>query len=399
MAVGTFGEECASRHTAMIFDRGGTDRIDQLVDLNSVRWGRARSAVTDGEITLTGRSCEAQRQIIAGIEPRRHELVLFRGNERVWEGPILQVTTRQSQARIIAKDIGEYLNGTALSVDWPGPDDGGPPLMTDRIAAIIEHELTTQYTATVSTGGTAHPQVFTRWEQQDPPANLLPFLEVRAGEVLTRSATIAFEMSLGEHLANLARSGVDFTAVGRKFLVWDSAHALGRTRQLTESDFYGDPEVILSGSDFAAIYHISATRAVDETTGEQVGVGNAGLPDPYYGVWTVIHTSESEEGDSSAPTQDALNSQAQRGLVGKNPIPVELRMPDSAGLQLSHDLTINELVPGVEMPLLAELNLRKISQMQVLDKMSVVETSAGENISVTLVPSGPAQIAATGHLP
>jgi hypothetical protein len=397
MVVGKFGEECVAGHTAAIYDRGGKRRIGVLRDLNFVSWGREESAVTDGEILLTGKSCDAQANTIRKIEPRRHELVIFRGDDRVWEGPILHSATKSTTARIVAKDVGEYLNGTALSVPWP-TDPDTPTLMTDRILDIITHELTVPYDMVVGTASAAHTITVQRWENLTPPANILPFLEVRDGGVLTRSNTEAFQMTLGEHLANLTRSGVNITALGRKILVWDSAFAVGRTRQLTESDFYGEPEVIISGSDYTAIWHVSPQSQEEVEEGVEPpppAVGNAGRVDPYYGAWTMIHTADNEEGGDTDASQDALNSQAQRGLVGRIPVPIELRMPD-AGLRLSHDLTIQELVPGVEMPLLATLNLHKISQMQVLHKMRVTEDSTGEKISVTLVPSGPAQVAARG---
>jgi hypothetical protein len=324
--------------------------------------------------------------------PKRHELVLFRGKERVWEGPIAQVSSLSTTARITANDSGQYLAGTPLSRAWPNSDAGGPTLMTERIQQIIDWELTEEYVAVVGTGGAAHGVTFTRWEQQSPPVNLLPYLDVRPGTVLTRASTEPFEMNVMEHLVNLAESGVDFTVVGRSIIVWDSATALGRTRQLTETDFTGDPEVILSGADFASVWHVSAQQREDEDGAPAAAVGNAGEVDPYYGPWTTIHTADSE--DSEDISQDTLNSQAQRGLIGRNPVPLELRMPGDAGLRLSHDLTIQHLVPGVEVPVLATLNLRRISQTQILDKVTVTETSAGENIAVTLVPSGPALIAA-----
>jgi hypothetical protein len=398
MALGLFGEECVAGHSAAIYDRGGKRRIAPLRDLNTVGWGRARNAVTDGEVLLTGKSCDAQSDTIRKIQPRRHELVIFRGDDRVWEGPILDVATRSTTARIIAKDVGEYLKGTALTKPWPNSDGGGPTLMTDRIDQIIRYELTQPYTMVVGTGGAAQTITVRRWEGIPTPANILPFLEVRPATVLTRSVTEAFQMTLGEHLANLTRSGVDSVVVGRKILFWDSAVALGRTKQLTENDFVGDPEVLVSGADYTAIYHVSpqeeaACEGEEPVTG---AVGNAGREDDYYGVWTMIHTADNEESSGTNASQDALNSQAQRGLVGRIPVPIELRLPDSAGLRLSHDLTIQELVPGVEMPLLATLNLHKLSQMQTLDKVRVEETAAGENITVTLVPSGPAQVASRG---
>ena len=44
-------------------------------------------------------------------------------------------------------------------------------------------------------------------------------------------------MTVGEHLRNLAEGGLDFTVIGRRLLIWDSATSIGRTRQLTDADF------------------------------------------------------------------------------------------------------------------------------------------------------------------
>lgn len=393
MVVGLYGEQCVQGHTAAIYDRGAKTRIGPLRDLSSVDWNRIRSGVSDSEILITGKACDVQAETIRKIQPRRHELVIFRGEERVWEGPIIQVSTRSTSARIIAKDVGEYLYGTALSKAWPSAAGGGTSNMLTRIDQMIRHELTAAYNMIVKTGGAAQNITVARWEQLDPPVNLLPFLEVRTGSVITTSNTEPFEMTLGDHLANLLESGVDMTAIGRKLLFWDSAVAIGRTKQLTESDFYGDPEVIVSGADYLAINHVSPQQAFGGTP----TVGNAGKVDDYYGAWTGIHTADNEDGGTEeAPNQDAMNSQAQRGLVGKFPVPIELRMPGGAGLRLSNDLGIQNLVPGVEMPLLAQVNLHKLSQMQVLDKVKVTETAAGETIGITLVPSGPAQVVSRG---
>lgn len=387
MAESKYGEPCVQGHSAAIYDRGGVNRLQPLFDLAEVTWNRERNTVTDATVIINGRACERQQSVINAIEPERHELVIFRGSTRVWEGPIIQTSSLRGSATIIAHDVGEYFQGTVLSKAWPNSDLGGPPLMTDRIREIIVYEMLTPYNAEVGTEAAPHTVRMERWETIDPPINVLPYLDVMDGTVKTRSATVPFEMKLMEHLKNLAQSGVDFATVGRKFLVWDTHHALSRTRQVTEADFQGDIEVIASGSDYAAIYHVSATRDEENPA---AGVGNAGAPDPYYGVWTQLRSSESEQGENTL-TQWALNTQAHVSLVGRyGTVPLELRMPGSAGIQLSHDLTIEELMPGVEMPVLATLNLRKVSQMQLITKVEVKETPEGENVSLTLVPSAEA---------
>ncbi|QDH93278.1 minor tail protein [Microbacterium phage Cressida] len=394
--IGQYGEPCVAGHTALIFDRGGARRVSQLVDLATVEWSRARDEKTQGIITLTGQACDAQTSVINGIQPHRHELVLFRGDDRVWEGPIEELSTQSDRAMLTAYDAMHYLDNNPLSKDWPletgTPVSESSALMTERIRVILEHELVESYEMVTGTGGATQTVTVDRWEGLTPPANILPHLDIRfSNTLLTRSSTLAFEMQIGEHLANLAEGGLDFTVVGRRLIIWDSAKAIGRTRTLTEADFYGDPRVILSGAGHAAVGHVSAQRAEEADPDVPVppAVGNAGASDPYYGPWTKISSLASEEGGDD-PTQDELNSQAQRTIVGRNPVPLEMRLPDGAGLRLSHDLTINHLVPGTVMPVLARLNLRRIAQDQRLDRVKVTETAAGETITATLTPAGTA---------
>jgi hypothetical protein len=114
-----------------------------------------------------------------------------------------------------------------------------------------------------------------------------------------------------------------------------------------------------------------------------------GKGDPYldyYGPWTKMFTVY-DENDTNPPTQGDLNSQAKRNLSGRSPVPVEVRVPDNASIRLSNGITMDTLVPGTYMPLLATLNARQFSQVQKLDKLTVSETPEGETVQVTLVPA------------
>lgn len=398
-------EPCISVHRVMIHDRGGERRVYEIKDVTSVKWARVLDETSAAEIVVSGRACDEQGDLLNEVAEatRRYEVVIFRGDDRVWEGPIVQVETGSASARIVAHDVKEYLDYTPLSRDWPvetgatgGPADPVP--MTSRVETIIEWELTTEYEARVGTGLAAEIVTVPRWEQLDPPINVLLHLDVRPSATLyTRSDTVAFQMMLGEHLDALAEGTLDYATVGRRLVIWDSAYAIGRTRTLTESDFYGDIRVIAAGTEHAAVGHVSATRPENPDadgrplppTGPGVvrGVGNAGGPNDYYGVWTRLASLDQEEG-SDEPTQDDLNSQASRVIVGRTPVPTEIRVPDGAGLRLSHDLTIQHLVPGVVMPVLAKINIRQVSQDQRLTRVEVTETSAGEQITVALVSAG-----------
>jgi hypothetical protein len=395
LEAGFSGEECISLHRVMIHDRGGVRRIEQLVDIASVEYARELDQITGATIIVSGRSCVGQASILDKIAPRRHEVVIFRGSERVWEGPVLEVRWFSNRAEIVAHDVIEYADYTPLTIDWPNEDGGGQRYMTERIRDIFLHELTTSYEMQVTVSGVSDLVEVPRWEELDPPINVLPHLDIRASVgpqgILTRSNTLAFEMQLGDHLRNLAEGGLDFTAVGRRILIWDSAMSIGRTRQLTDADFYGELAVISAGSEHASIGHVSAQRDEAESDGPLApSVGNAGGPDDFYGVWTRLASLASEEGNDT-PTQLELNSQARRQLVGRNPVPVEILIPEGGGIRLSHDLRLEHLVPGVIMPVRAVLNLRPVSQDQRLQKVTVKEVPGIETVQVTLSAVGVVQ--------
>lgn len=388
----TPAENCITRHQPMIFDRGGSRRISQLLNVASVEYARERDQTTTAKVVLMGKSCEQQLDKLLEIAAHRHEMVMSRGDRRVWEGPIDDVNWYSNRVEILAYDVSAYPFNAPLTKDWPNEDGGGPRYMTERIQEIIEYEMTTNYVADVGTAGIPNNIVIPRWETIDPPANVVPFLDVRQSVgpqgILTRSDTMAFEMTVGEHIGNLAQGGLNFTTLGRRLIVWDSAFPLARTRIVTDADFYGELRVIAAGSEQANIGHISAQRDPgDDVTPSGAGVGNAGGPDPFYGVWTKLTTLASEEG-KDAPSQMELNSQARRVIAGRTPVPMEIRTPDG-GLRLSNDLTIDDLVPGVVMPVRATLNLFPVKQDQVIEKVKVSETSAGEVVSITLSPIGP----------
>jgi hypothetical protein len=227
------------------------------------------------------------------------------------------------------------------------------------------------------------PHELAPWEALSPPANVLPYLQIHHNptDPKTTSVTKPYEFTVGEHIQNLAHySGIDFACVGRSLHIWDVDRHLGQTRLVTEADFLGS-EVILTayGSEHTQRAYVVA---------DEGAYGEAHNPDneDYYGPWTTIYAAYNEEG-SDAPTQEELNSQAQRNLSGRTPVPVEVRVPDNSSIRLNDTLTINDLIPGVKIPVLATLNARRMSQDQKLDAVSVSEDGSGETIQITLVPA------------
>lgn len=380
MAQGKFGGQCISRHSAFIYDRGGRTRVGQLLDIESIRWERDRDGISEASLVIRGASCRAQRELIAKIIPRRHELVIFRGDDRVWEGPISRLGDEEDKFELVAKDVCWYLFNTPLSRVWDNSYAAGAITeATSRFAEIITYELNTSRTGRTVGGQSV---AITAWEQLSPPVNLLPHLQVHhfPNEVRTSAKTLPFQMTVGEHLAGAARTGgLDYTAVGRAIHLWDTSRNLGRTRTLTEKDFFGPIIVTEYGADHTQIAYVAGQ---DGAYGEAVNPENLAL----YGPWTKVFTPYNQEG-TEAPTQGELNGQAARNTSGRSPVPVEVRVPDNSRIRLSHDLTINDLVPGVQVPLLATLNARARNQLQKLDHVVVREDAKDETIQVTLSPA------------
>lgn len=376
MALGIYGDPCVGGHSAYIYDRGGFTRVAQLLDLSQVKWTRDRDGVSEATVRIEGSACSAQADMLALIEPRRSELVIFRGNDRVWEGPVWRVGWHSDHVEINAHDVMAYVMATPLSKAWDNRFKGiydaegdlvsmvtSPTEVTTRIGQILAYEMPV-------------------WESPalDPPANVLPHVVIHhnVNEAQTSAYTEPFEMTVGEHIQSLGRTaGIDWTVVGRSLHVWDVSRNLGVTRQLTEADFFSEVILTAYGADLATNVYV---------LGRDGAYGHAEKPSSYYGPWTMILTPYNEEGTND-PTQEELDSQALRNINGRQPVPVEVRVPDNSGIRLNESLTIHDMVPGVQIPLLATLNSRRMSQVQKIDFVTVTETPKGETVQVTLSPA------------
>lgn len=378
MATGIYGGECIQHHTAMIFDRGGQNRLGPVVDLSSLRYERARDNVSTASIRVEGDACAEQAEFLQSLRSHRHEMVIYRGQERVWEGPIHRIASHGSYTEIHARDVIEYLQHTPMSQrynnSYPNTTE-----VTTRIGNIIGFELSSNRTQLVN--GSDYPVI--AWENLDPPVNILPHLVVHhfPNEARTTADTLPYEMTIGQHLHNLARqSGIDFTAIGRSIHIWDVSRSLGRIPiTLTEANFLTDVIVTEYGADHRQGAFIVAQSG---NYGQYLNTDNL----EYYGPWMDITTAFNEEG-TEEPSQSELNSQAQRQVSGRSPVPLEVRVPDNSGVILSDSLTMNMLVPGTEVMLRARLNARPLTQMQKIDHVVVKEDSDGELIQLTLTPT------------
>jgi hypothetical protein len=358
-------------HTAELFDRGGKKKIGSLGPLTRVKWERRRDDISIAQIWIgtVDKSCA---EVLRLAETNRTELVIFRGNKRVWEGPVNRIAYQGASVEIEAKDLMYYVQRTIMRNEY---DSRFPNVeyVLDRVKRIMTAELA-------------------RKEALDPSTNLLNhvrylYAPAETDDARTAAHTLPYEMTVFQHVDNYAwRGGLDYTVVGRSIMFFDAHTRIGQTPMVTADDFIGDPVITQYGAEL--------TTYVAMTDGKG-NWGEAGGIDPYYGEWEVLHQAYDENAGSAdpaapLPTVAEMTSQAKRSYVqGMRPALV-VRVPDNTRLNPKGVLTIEDLVPGVWIPLTANLPGRTISQMQKLDNMSVEETGEnGEEIQVTLSPAYP----------
>lgn len=362
-------------HTAFIYDRGGWRELIAIDPLTRVKWGRTRDDISSADVYVAtpGRKCAEQ---LGMIEAGRVELVIFRGTVRVWEGPVTRVAYRGSSVQITAHDVMHYVQRTAMRGEY----DNRYPNTTyviDRVQRIMNAELA-------------------RKEALDPPVNVLPHVQYLYTTPRTDSRTAAqtkgYQQTVFDHIdAYAARGGLDYTVVGRRILFWDVHQAIGQTPQVTGDDFLGDPIITQYGMELGTQVYITDGKGHH---------GSAGAQDPYYGEWEVVQAAYDEttagpdntvnnpRNLTAGPSVAEMDSQASRIWSQTKRPPIVVRIPDNTSLNPAGVLSIEDLVPGVWVPLAAALPGRTVSQMQKLDSMTVEETAASDEvIQVVLSPA------------
>jgi hypothetical protein len=359
-------KKCAN-HTAFIYDRGGMRQQVALTPLQRIKWERRRDDISTATAFLStpGEECAKQLGL---IESGRHELVIFRGEQRVWEGPINRIAYKGDTVEIFASDVMWYVNRTAMRAEYnnANPHQG---YVIDRVQRIMNTELA-------------------RKEALDPPINVLPHVQYLYAtprtDARTAARTLAMQSTIFEHIDNYAaRGGLDYTVVGRRILFWDVHQAIGQTAAVSRSDFLDDPVITQYGAELATQVYITDGKG---------HYGQYGAVDPYYGEWEMVQDAYDENNagpdDSPDPTVGEMNSQASRIWSQTRRPPLVVRIPDNTTLNPDGALSIEDLVPGVWVPLSAQLPGRTVSQMQKLDNMSVEETAdSSETIQVTFSPA------------
>jgi hypothetical protein len=326
-------------HSALIVDRDGAvvSHADVLV---SVEWSRVLDDVSTAHVIINpDGDCCAQ---LGRVRTWRHKLVIARDGVTVWEGPIIQAEWSLGKVELWASDILVWLDRRVPheSVTFAGADlaDIGAWLIEDGFAP-------------------------------DDPGHEVRILGptgVEGGRAYTRD-----DGQTGDHLRDLADTGLDYTAVGNTIVLMpeDWSASVGT---LTDADL---PEGLIVAEDGSQL----ATRVIvhgDQASGVK---GVSGGADGYYGLLEVSVEQTSVKTDASALAA------ARSRRAANYPVPVFLSS-DEVTLSPEAAVDVATLVPGWCVDVATQVTCRPLTQRLKIAGLKVEEDGDGESVKVQLAP-------------
>lgn len=321
-----------------------------LDDATCLEYGRELDDLSDAQITIgrDSRCCE----VLNRIRTWRHQIVIHRCDKLVWAGPILRITYNQENTVLDAVDMLAWLDRRLIRT--PREVCGSLPDIAQNL--IVE--------------GLTHP---------DGAADetCLKFEYRACGHTGCRKYEACGSTTAAE-LRNLARGALNFTALGRRVIVWCGGAAsepMGRTATLQDKHFMGALSVIEDG-------YAAATAVCVQGKGV---TGYCGGTDDYTGLLEITVK------DDTITTVADANALACQEVAARRRPPLVLSVPDGVRLDPAAPVDFAELVPGAVIPVWSNSTCREVSEEMALTKVRVKQgcsnDSAGaEEVYITIAP-------------
>jgi hypothetical protein len=359
-------------HRVFLYRRGGKQRIGEITNVTYVDWGRTRDDISTAKIVVTGWD-KKLAALLEIIEPWAYEIVIFRDNgfgppERVWEGPVMLPAFHTDKVVIHARDVLGYAYRRILRQALSYLTDGGT--VVSRAAQVLQNGFAAD----------------------DP--NVLAYLQVisQASDPTHRRNTPEYSRTVFEELDDMAsNSGLDYVAVGRAILVWGTRNTIGTLPEFNDFHLGDSPIVSVYGMSFANRYAISDGNGIWGAAERGMVSGN----DPKYGLVEMLSSSWASDGpeDTGTYTQagkasviKSFEESSESSVSSKYPPPAVVRVPDNTTISPDTPVSIQQLVPGVSIPLRSVATLRKVDTLQKLDSIKVTEEDGVETVKIVMSP-------------
>jgi hypothetical protein len=349
------------KNVVYLADRGGKYVLGQLDDVVQIRWGRVRDDVSECSITLffTTERCQ---QLVAMADPVRHELVVERNGERVWEGPIIYKKVSGGVAQMRARDPLFFTQRTVCKRKWNSRGNKKTGKKTDtvieRTVKILKNEM-----RPLERAGANILDHIVRYDFPD--------------DAKSTRVTAAYSQYVWDDMESLAaRAGMDYTMVLRSLYLHDTHRFIGRSRMVTDADFLEAVEIITYGVELS----------VNSYATDNLGTyGKASIADDYYGPIELLATAYEVGSITDKIDKEELEEQATRNARNRYPAPTVIRLPENT--QVNPE-TVEELfpyfIPGVAFPVQTMVTGEVYEATLKFDALTVEEDSDGERVFIRL---------------
>lgn len=338
---------CADSYQVAIMDRDGDRQLGELLDVSALDYTRILDDTSTARVVVPFQGPDCCK-LLSGVNDWCNSLAVWRGGDTlVWQGPITYLDYGRDDTIIDASDITAWLFKRRIRelIDFTATGDGAADLV-DIAERLVRHAFALD----------------------DP--GVLDYLLTRASGIVGQRQYKANSAYVGDALAELARTGIDYVAIGRR-LILAGEIPIATLVGLSDDDFLGEIRVIKDGR--AAV--------TDATVVGKGTVGRASVE----GVCGILEVLVNEE---EILDQASADAEAASLVAGGYPTPLIVNVPDGSQLAPNAPVGINDLIPGVQVPVTTSQTCRVVAADLRLQRLSVSYGADGESVRVTLVPTG-----------
>lgn len=234
-------------YRAFVLSRGGETNYGELA-WDSLRLGRALDGVSDASVTVgaDGLSDEDCCSVLGSLKSWKHELAIWRDDDTTeleperdpeWVGPVLNPVFRPGGASVPARDLAQWLQRRSLTNDRSWSDEDLGVIFAQYVADALARDN--------AMGIVCEP--------------------TNTGVRGQRSVEGALRRRAMDELNELARSGVDYSAIGRTIVVGGAEVPTAPIPLLGTEDFLDDLEIAPQGLDAASEVTVLGSSGPDPT--------------------------------------------------------------------------------------------------------------------------------------
>lgn len=362
-----------------IYEQGGQVLRGKVEPIRILRWHRVRDDISTCNIFTNGFGADCC-ELLSQIHSWSHEVVVFRDGVRVWEGPITRIGYEGDGVEIEARDVMAYVYRRALR---QGYNDNFSTGAGAANVAVGPRSVVDRAAINIANGMAPHDPNVLRWLTRFDHTD-----DAKESRIVA-----AWSRSVWEDVDDMAaHAGLDYTVSGRRIILWDTHRRIGLLPELTSEDFFDSPIITEYGMRMANIFGVTNNSGVVGVAyvdpDEWGGLGPLEMIASEYGESDTGGSQETLTGQQLADKQETLRKQAERNIEGRWSFPTVVRIPDNTRLSPSVPIGINQLIPGVHIPLRAKTVCKEHSQVQKLDSLSVEVLDDGdEKVRVVLSPA------------